>query len=258
MSLITACPACETTFHVQPEQLAMHHGDVRCGNCSQLFNALARLAVDTDHPVPSIAETPAEPSGVFAYTVIDRDRIHSPATVADAASKDKLSQPAPSASHHKLAMVLSLSLVVLALLQISYYQRTQIAAHWPLTKPYLIQACNLLDCEVGLPRQAELLAIDDSDLQEDAEYQGLMHFSGTIINNAAYAQAYPLLELTLTDVADQALLRRIFSANEYLPADADLSAGIAAQAELRVQLNLAISEAPVVGYRVFIAYADLQ
>ncbi|HEX5539940.1 MAG TPA: DUF3426 domain-containing protein, partial [Methylophilaceae bacterium] len=109
-------------------------------------------------------------------------------------------------------------------------------------------------CKIALPQHIELLAIDDSDLQEDAEYQGLMHFSGTIANNANFAQAYPLLELTLTDTADQPLLRKILSPGEYLPADANLKQGIAAGEETRVRLNLTIKDTAVAGYRVFIAY----
>ncbi|MBU3736663.1 MAG: hypothetical protein FGM62_06775, partial [Methylobacterium sp.] len=43
MSLVTTCPACGTRFRVRPEQLAAHRGDVRCGRCSHVFNALERL-----------------------------------------------------------------------------------------------------------------------------------------------------------------------------------------------------------------------
>lgn len=43
MALVTTCPACQSSFFVKPEQLAAHRGDVRCGKCQHVFNALSAL-----------------------------------------------------------------------------------------------------------------------------------------------------------------------------------------------------------------------
>jgi len=42
--LITQCPACGTHFRVAPEQLQIHQGQVRCGRCMAVFDALKALA----------------------------------------------------------------------------------------------------------------------------------------------------------------------------------------------------------------------
>ena len=39
MSLITSCPACGTMFRVVPDQLKISEGWVRCGHCSEVFDA---------------------------------------------------------------------------------------------------------------------------------------------------------------------------------------------------------------------------
>ncbi|HEX5538570.1 MAG TPA: DUF3426 domain-containing protein [Methylophilaceae bacterium] len=254
MSLVTACPACASNFRIQPEQLGAHQGQVRCGKCSHVFNALDRLAELSETTAQPIEESSADKPSVFAYTIVDKEIPPSPATVADAARKDKLDPHNRQVFRQLLGWSLIMLLVLLAALQATYYLRTPITARWPASKPYLLQACELLHCKIALPQQIELLTIDDSDLQEDAEYQGLMHFSSTIINNAQFAQAYPLLELTLTDTADQPLLRKIFPPSEYLPAGANLKQGITAGEEVRVRLNLTIKDTAVAGYRVFITY----
>jgi predicted Zn finger-like uncharacterized protein len=41
--LITHCPSCRTHFRVHAEQLAARAGQVRCGKCSQVFDALEHL-----------------------------------------------------------------------------------------------------------------------------------------------------------------------------------------------------------------------
>jgi len=44
MSLITSCPACGTMFRVVPDQLKISEGWVRCGHCSEVFDAAAHLS----------------------------------------------------------------------------------------------------------------------------------------------------------------------------------------------------------------------
>jgi predicted Zn finger-like uncharacterized protein len=44
MRLVTSCPACNAAFYVSAGQLKAHQGNVRCGQCEHVFNALDRLA----------------------------------------------------------------------------------------------------------------------------------------------------------------------------------------------------------------------
>jgi len=286
-SLVTSCPACTASFYVTPEQLSAYRGEVRCGKCSHVFNALDRLSespedystpkTDTEPDLEAISEAPAEQheetaeiiepvpsapvasSTIAAFNIADfsakpSNTADSPKIVADVASKTKLNRPNKRKFTVWLLSLLALIFALLAAAQVTYYMRTQIAAQWPALKPHFDKACKFLDCTVELPKQIELLAIDDSDLQEDAKYQGLIHLSSTIINNAAFAQAYPLLELTLTDTYDKPVLRHAFTPREYLPAGTDISKGLAAGEEIRINLALTASGEAVAGYRVFVTY----
>ncbi len=58
MSMITGCPACGTLFKVVPDQLKVSEGWVRCGHCSEVFDAAAHLQ----------AEAPAAPDAVVQDT----------------------------------------------------------------------------------------------------------------------------------------------------------------------------------------------
>lgn len=59
--LATRCSACGTVFRVVPDQLRVSEGWVRCGRCSQVFNALEGL-VDLDTGLPKqTAGSPAHP-----------------------------------------------------------------------------------------------------------------------------------------------------------------------------------------------------
>ncbi|MFM0288446.1 zinc-ribbon and DUF3426 domain-containing protein [Paraburkholderia megapolitana] len=64
MLLATRCPFCETVFRLQPAQLALRRGLVRCGHCQQVFDATSGLyqhaeGSDFSTAVPVAAETAA-------------------------------------------------------------------------------------------------------------------------------------------------------------------------------------------------------
>jgi predicted Zn finger-like uncharacterized protein len=62
MSLITRCPACQTSFRVVPDQLRMSEGWARCGQCSEIFDAASSLQEDA-LSTGSAADVGVHPSG---------------------------------------------------------------------------------------------------------------------------------------------------------------------------------------------------
>jgi predicted Zn finger-like uncharacterized protein len=72
MSLLTRCPACETLFKLVPDQLRISQGWVKCGQCSEIFDAskhLIQVAVESEMAVesPFILATPdAAPAASLA------------------------------------------------------------------------------------------------------------------------------------------------------------------------------------------------
>ncbi|MFD0914378.1 DUF3426 domain-containing protein [Methylophilus luteus] len=150
--------------------------------------------------------------------------------------------------------LLSGLLLVAILLQLVYFTRTSLAANYPSSKPWLQAACKALHCVVALPSDITQLTIDDADIQEHREREGVLVFSSVLINHGAVAQAYPMIELTLTNMADEPVLRKTLKPAEYLPASATAASGLAAQQEQAVKTTLGIEEKTVTGFRVAIAY----
>lgn len=65
MSLITRCPACETMFRVVPDQLRISEGWVRCGHCTEVFDAALHLQPQAFVPEPAPVPPP-EPATLSA------------------------------------------------------------------------------------------------------------------------------------------------------------------------------------------------
>jgi predicted Zn finger-like uncharacterized protein len=288
MRAITHCPSCQTQFFVTEEQLNQHQGQVRCGQCLHVFDAKEQFIEDAQSDITidlvgatnhltnasTITSAPANNSGtVFTESkvaAIDNHKNAADNTLSSIHAlaiedkpynfEDEVKVPEAkvrSASQRTRKILNPLFILILSLTAIAqslYFLRNDIAIAYPAIKPTLVQACQHLACHIDLPKKIELIIIDDSDMQEDTTYVGLMHLSSTLINQAAFSQAYPNVEITLTDIDDKPKLRRIFKPHEYLPEHADIANGIAAGEEVKLKLAMTTAGITVAGYRIFVTY----
>ena len=208
------------------------------------------IHLPTRPAIPSI-DAPARTTATKSNKRTDRGQ---PSALADVEIEGKLQQIRRRKVNKVSLILLCLILILAAALQSVYFMRTTIISQWPVLKPDFIAACKFLGCTVELAANADLLTVDDSDLHEDTERPGLIRLSTTLINNAAFRQRYPLLELTLTDANETPVLRRTFKPAEYLPASSNISNGMSAGEEIRINLALISEEKSVSGYRVYITY----
>lgn len=204
-----------------------------------------KIAESDDNPFL----TDNEPE-IIAFS--ESNLINTPISIEDLTSHEKLAKPKTKINYW--LVLLSALLALLAGVQTVFAKRTQIAAEYPQFKPYLLQACQAVKCEIPLPTNLDLLTIDDSDMQEDDSHQNVVKFSSVLVNNARFAQAYPNIELTLTSTDDEPVLRRLVKPKEYLNSGTDIVAGIAAREEMRIQLAINIKDLAVAGYRVQLVY----
>ncbi|MDP1659803.1 MAG: DUF3426 domain-containing protein [Methylotenera sp.] len=275
MTHITNCPSCNTQFIVTDEQLSQHNGKVRCGQCFHVFDATKELVdledqTETDLDAVNIDEadiqTAASEDEIYQANskppseslASEADDIVNRALLQDSQAKyfnnDDKQNESRSTLLAWLKNLFAFVLLLAAIAQSIYFFRTEIALYYPNLKPYLTLACEKIACSVDLPKEIEFIIIDDSDMQEDADYTGLIHLSSTLINQANFSQAYPNIELTLTDINDKPKLRRTFEPKEYLPEHTDIANGLAGGAEVKVKLAITATGESVAGYRIAVHY----
>jgi predicted Zn finger-like uncharacterized protein len=258
MSSITLCPECGTRFKVTDAQLGAHDGLVRCGRCHEVFNALDHLHDDEPSPQLSLPIEMESPKSESEPSVPAVAELETPATLAQQVQfveelTDEVPEPAPrKASGTGMLIALTLALALLA--QAAYYFRVELAARLPGLKPLLVQYCELLACTVELPRKAELIVIESSELESDSNRSNIVNLHVLVHNRAPYAQAYPSLELTLTDLQDQPVARRVFHPADYLKQGTDEKLGTPANRDLDIRLRLDTTDLKPSGYRLFLFY----
>lgn len=249
MSLVTRCPSCATAFRAQREQLAARGGRVRCGRCGAVFDAISALVEEATEP---LRLEPSPQLGLF-----DPSRRVSAAAAPAPLPEFMAERQAPGRSIWLWALLAAAAAAALGLQAVHRY-RTEIAASFPQARPALHAGCRLLECEIPLPRRAELMSIESSDLQSDLRRDGLMVLNALIRNRAPYAQAYPALELTLTENGGEPVLRRVLQPAEYLEQPERGAApgadGIAAGGEAALRVHLDAGGARASGYRLYLFY----
>jgi len=234
---ITHCPQCETAFKVSPQQLELAKGWVRCGRCSHVFEAHLYFE---PAPAASLALTPkADAPELFRAAMAPSDSVDQPVARE---TDQSVQQP--------LLWLWIVGVVVLALLlvwQLLLSQRNLLAAEEPALRPMLSAMCA---CEVTWPREHDAVLIESSSFTENPE--GGYTVQLRLKNTQHHPVAMPALELSLTDLQDQVLVRRVFTAD-------DLSAKDHVQAlrDVRSTLNFDLDEKVgkrITGFRAIIFY----
>jgi hypothetical protein len=138
--------------------------------------------------------------------------------------------------------------------QLAFHFRSEISVAAPSLRPALQTLSETFDADIPLPRHVELISIETSDLQADPARSKLLVLQATLRNRAAYGQAYPQLELSLTDTADNAIARKVFQPDEYLSPQNPPNQTFPGNTDVAVRLWIEAREISAAGYRLYVFY----
>lgn len=172
-------------------------------------------------------------------------------------AEDVISAPfsLPDEKTARWPFVLAAVLLLLTLAgQLLFRFRSEVAITAPSLRPVLEAFSQALNVDLPLPRHVELVSIEASDLQNDAARGNLLVLNATLRNRANYGQAYPSLELSLTDTADAAIARRVFPPSEYLSPKTPADQPFKANSDLAVRLWIEARDISAAGYRLYVFY----
>jgi predicted Zn finger-like uncharacterized protein len=254
--MITICPACRTAFHVTQEQLAAREGRVRCGRCATIFDARDALQTMPEQPavqgMPDTEDALHDPVRAMLTPPLAKGKAEIQETLESAPA---FPAAEPVRKRRRTGWTAGSFLLALGLVaQAAFHYRSEIALLFPETRPVLAELCASLSCEVSLPRRAEQISIESSDLQADPANPSVMVLTATLRNRAAFAQSHPSLELTLTDSQDQPLARRVLDVRDYLGRGPGADAGFPANTELPVKVYMEASSLKATGYRLYLFF----
>jgi len=213
------------------------------------------LEESSEESTPPLSETAAQELGKATGLILPRETAEIPGyskwSEGVIAAPFSLPEEKPSRWPFVLAALL-LALVFAG--QAVFHFRSEIAVTVPALRPALEALCRSLDVDLPLPRHVELVSIETSDLQADPARSNLLVLNASLRNRANYGQAYPSLELSLTDTADGAIARRVLRPAEYLPKKLLEDKVFAANSDVAIRLWIEAKGISAAGYRLYVFY----
>ncbi|WP_419744801.1 DUF3426 domain-containing protein [Xanthomonas phaseoli] len=200
------------------------------------------------HPEPAAAEFDAgsasagedapSDAGVAPprTTTAQLQPLPTPALAAPAFARRGIARPRLRASGRQWALLVGL--VGVLGVQIVIADRAHLAANarW---RPLVGAACTLARCRLPAWREPEALTLLNRDVRPLPGVAGVLQIQASFRNDARWAQAWPWLQLSLSDADGRVIGTRILSPQEYLgpspPAQDTLAPGQAVQVAFRVR-----------------------
>lgn len=248
--MYTQCPECLTIYKLDGPELAAAHGSVRCGHCAAVFDALRtlspqlppepieRLEVHALHAAPPQLELPVfrpAPAQVSLFTeAADRARAAERSTLPAFAKKRRRAR-----QRRDWPWLAGCALLLLSLAgEIAWAEQ----ARWiddARARAWLDPLCAELGCRLPLRREASTLQLLSRDIRPHPSVPGALIISATLRNDAAFAQAFPTVEISLSDLDEKRIAMRRFGPREYLGDPRALATGLAAGASTSLVFEVA-------------------
>ena len=248
--MYTRCPQCKTVHVLKAAHLAQARGLVQCGPCGRTFSALSFLFDDWPAGEPCRPESgPGVTLPILEPAPAEVAATTEPATEAPVGGDGDKAEP-PAVNGRRLAWRAATVLLVLA---------TAVNAAWTFREPLLNnprisawfnKASETQVDEHGLLRDPQKIQLVSRDMHTHPTRSGILVLSLTFVNLAPRKQAFPELEVTLTDASNQPVARRRLQPAEYLRPGADVDAGLATDVYLPVLLELGDPGEQAVGFEI--------
>lgn len=240
--MYSQCPECLTIYKVGAAMLAQSHGSMRCGHCNAVFDALRTLteqlpdatvrrllAHPGDEAPPQLAVPAMRPSaGQQQALLFDPDE-----RPTRAPAQRRAHAPAFARARHAQAVARNwpwalgaLGLALSLLAQISYAERAVLLDDAHL-RPLLDRSCVVVGCHLPLRHDPVKLELLSRDIRPHPSVPNALIVSATLRNDADFAQAFPEVEITLSDLDENRIAMRRFRPQEYISDSRSLAAGLA-------------------------------
>lgn len=241
----TQCPQCSTVFNITQQHLNMADGRVRCNQCQTVFDGYENMLEENNPPqLEDVATASPEtsPTAKGNRTDIKPDAQRTPNTlIYSELLEDDYNKPRFSQIISRITFsLLSLVLLIALLLQLAYLKRVELAEH-PTLSEYIHKACNAFDpCNIPIKRALDQFQLETRNVYAHPNIPKALVVSATFRNSANFAQPYPTLIISMSNVRGQEVAARHFKPEEYL--DKFTTPGIKIQPGQSTSISLQLAD----------------
>ena len=241
------CPECLAVYKLRADVLAQGRGRAACGSCAAEFDlyatlvdelpqggftALKRRLPATGLPQLSVPALRPQAEQRELFMDFERDARGESPSFAHGARRGA---PAPRREWRWPLAGAGLALLLAA--QFAWAERSRLLA-MPRVHDYAQAACERLGCRLPALDDRGRIALMARDVRPHPSVQHALIISATLANQAQFAQSYPVVEITLSDVDQRRIAMRRFRPDEYLGDSAAIRRGFGAGATTTFSLEV--------------------
>jgi predicted Zn finger-like uncharacterized protein len=236
--MYTQCPECLTIYKVGGAALAESHGSVRCGHCNAVFDALRTLADQLpSEQVQRLDEhvgggSPPQLSVPALRPVVGQQTLLFDPDERPARTR-RGGTPAFARTRRRRVATRSwpwtlgaTGLLLCLLAQIGYAERATLLDDIHV-RAVLDRVCDEFGCQLPLRHEPSRLELLSRDIRPHPSVPNALIISATLRNGADFAQAFPAVEISLSDLDENRIAMRRFQPQEYLGDAHSMAAGLA-------------------------------
>jgi predicted Zn finger-like uncharacterized protein len=246
------CSECLTIYKLRADALAGGRGRARCGSCGAEFDALATLTDELPAEpfntlkrrssatvLPQLNMPAARPPSQQRELFVEFDEARAKRDAAAAppsfARPARTRERAPSGGW---GWTLGCIVLLLGLgAQAAWAWREPLLAD-PRVLAVATQACERFGCSLPAVADRSRIALMARDVRPHPSVANALIISATLANQAPFAQPYPTVEITLSDVNEKRIALRRFAPREYVGDLRTLERGLPAGSTASLSLEV--------------------
>ncbi|MCK4707736.1 MAG: DUF3426 domain-containing protein [Gammaproteobacteria bacterium] len=250
----TRCPECNTLFKLNESDLAIAGGKVQCGHCFHTFQAepeqeafKLKEEVDTSdidintfsEGIDDIPEEEPIPSRDIINNSGSPDLFEQNPMIDDLVPPELRHQPQNRSSTLQkfIWSIAIMSFALTAFMQLIYFKRTELASKAEL-RPYMLSLCEFAQCDIPELKDISRLELSSKNVYSHPNVDKALMITAVIVNQAAFAQQFPTLQISFTNLVGDIVMARQFKPGEYLNTSEDKLSDM--QPGLPIQITLEV------------------
>jgi predicted Zn finger-like uncharacterized protein len=135
------------------------------------------------------------------------------------------------------AIAASLLLAVLLVAQLAWVERYQLVRS-PQLRPALEFFCQPLNCDLPLRHDSNSIEVVEREVKDHPHASGALLINAAFVNRAGFVQAYPVFEISFSNVSGTPVAVRRFPPAEYLIGQQNVEEGMAPGERAQLMLEV--------------------
>ncbi|MDH5229025.1 MAG: zinc-ribbon domain-containing protein [Gammaproteobacteria bacterium] len=137
--------------------------------------------------------------------------------------------------------VLIVVLTLFLLIQFVYFKRNELAQN-PSFKPWVESMCTqlskVIECRIEDPKDISKIELLDRDVRSHQTREDALLITATMVNKAGFAQSFPNMEISFSDVNNKTIAQILLTPDEYLSKDVRIDQGMPVELPFRIMLEI--------------------